>query len=178
MRKRLEQMFTRAMCRFLREERDNILQGISELNLCGRLAMALEAERAQERLDGYYVDTEYNRNGGKVKTILDDNAEVITIRCDVIVHSRGGMPAKDNLIAIEMKRVNHPESEKQKDKIRLRAMTKTSFDDVWSADGETTPEHVCGYVLGYYVELNAPGTNIHVEQYVGGKLSETCTLPF
>lgn len=178
MRTQLDQMFARAFEQFLRTERDNILRGTSEPNLCGRLAMALEAERTKEGLDGYVVDTEYNRNGSKVKTIIDQNAQIVTIRCDVVVHSRGRILAQDNLIAIEMKRVNHSEEEKEKDRVRLKAMTKSSFDDVWSADGKTLPEHVCGYLLGYYLELRAPDEYFLVEEYAGGELVRSTSLPF
>ena len=37
----------------------------------------------------YYVDVEYNRNKGKIKTIIDDNENVININCYLIIHSRG-----------------------------------------------------------------------------------------
>lgn len=178
MRAQLEKMFASAFNQFLGTERDNILKGTSEPNLCGRLAMALEVERTKARLSGYVVDTEYNRNGGKLKTIMDDKAQVVTIRCDVIVHSRGRIPEQDNLIAIEMKRVNHPGEEKEKDRIRLKAMTKASFDDVWSADGKTLPEHVCGYVVGYYLELNAAAERFLVEEYAGGKLVASREVSF
>lgn len=178
MKVQLEQLFARAFQQFLATERENILAGISEPNLCGRLAMALDRERASEGLDGYDVDTEYNRNGGQVKTIIDHNLQIVTIRCDIILHSRGRIPARDNLVAIEMKRANHPETEKEKDRARLKAMTKTSFDGVWSADGETLPEHVCGYVLGYYLELNAHKEQFLVEQYVGGELVGSTSAPF
>lgn len=171
-------MFARALERFLNTERENILRGTSEPNLCGRLAMALEDERIREGLKEYVVDTEYNRNGGKVKTIIDHDAQIVTIRCDVIVHSRGRVLPQDNLIAIEMKRASHSDGEKKKDRIRLQAMTKSSFDDVWSADGKTMPEHVCGYVLGYYLELNSAEEHFLVEQYGDGALIGISSAPF
>jgi hypothetical protein len=51
-----------------------------------------------------------------------------------------------------MKKASAPENEKQNDKLRLMALTKDSYDDVWSFDGKTLPEHVCGYTLGIYYE--------------------------
>jgi hypothetical protein len=77
-----------------------------------------------------------------------------------------------------MKRANHPAAEKEKDRTRLKAMTKQSFDDVWSADGVTLPKHVCGYALGFYLELDAPSQRFIVEQYVDGHLSLRQELPF
>ena len=70
------------------------------------------------------------------------------------MHSRGNHIEQDNLIAIEMKKSNASEEEKQKDKDRLKALTKDSFDDVWSFDGTTLPEHVCRYLIGIYYEIN------------------------
>mgnify|MGYP001217266739 FL=1 len=43
---------------------------------------------------GYYTDVEYNRNRGGIKTIRKtirgQHEEIITINCDLILHSRGG----------------------------------------------------------------------------------------
>src|SRR3546814_18128724 len=85
--------------------------------------------------DGYRADTEYNRKqGGQVTTILDETMHVVRITCDLILHSRGRVVERDNLIALEMKRLSHPESEKQKDRVRLTGPTKTSYADGWTAD--------------------------------------------
>lgn len=72
------------------------------------------------------------------------------------MHSRGRHPEQDNLIAIEMKKANRPQAEKTADKERLKALTKDTFDDTWSYDGVTLPEHVCRYVIGIYypIEVN------------------------
>lgn len=45
--------------------------------------------------------------------------------------------------------------EKENDKARLVALTKDSYDGVWSFDGKTLPEHVCGYDLGIYYEIDS-----------------------
>ncbi|HEX8301302.1 hypothetical protein [Sphingomonas sp.] len=127
----------------------------------------------------YRADTEYNRKqGGQVKTILDEAMHVVRITCDLILHSRGRVVERDNLIAIEMKRLSHPEREKQKDRVRLRALTKASFDDIWSADGRSLPEHVCGYSLGYFVELDADRRRFRFEEYQRGHLSNQMDRAF
>jgi hypothetical protein len=111
-----------------------------------REAPLLERIARASAFQGYYADTEYNRmQEGRVKTILDEEAHEVRITCDLILHSRGEIAKKDNLIAIEMKRLEHPASEKRKDRIRLRTLTKSSYDGVWSADSKTLPEYVCGY---------------------------------
>lgn len=40
-----------------------------------------------------------------VKTIYNDDLKVVSIVCDLIVHSRGEILEKDNLIALEMKKL-------------------------------------------------------------------------
>lgn len=176
--KTLAPLFERALAVFVKEEREHILSGISEQNMCFRLALALETERVGAELDNYKVDTEHNRNGGQLKTILDDQMHPVSIRVDIILHSRGKVPAQDNLIAVEMKRAEHPTSEKEKDRIRLRTLTKASYDDVWSADGETLPEHVCGYILGYYLELDLSVPAFRVEVFESGDQVQAFTVKF
>lgn len=102
----------------------------------------------------------------------------MAITCDLILHSRGTEPAADNLIAVEMRRREHPEREKEKDRIRLRALTKASYDGIWSADGLTLPEHVCGYVLGALLEIDSGNRRLRVEQYAGGAQTGEYSIAF
>ena len=83
----------------------------------------------------YYVDVEYNRNNGHVKTI-------------------------------------RLKKEKEDDRARLTALTRDSYDGVWSFDGKTLPEHVCGYDLGIYYEIDLKTRLIYIEYYVKGELVE------
>lgn len=125
-------------------------------------------------LVGYFADTEYNRmQGGQIKTILGKSMKIITINCDIILHSRGGSVTEDNLIAIEMKKSQRPVREKNEDRDRLRTLTKRSYDRVWSNDGTTHPEHVCGYRLGAYIEVNNPKRNVRIEYFMHGKRVES-----
>src|ERR1700693_4160376 len=166
----IKSAFEEAFSHFLHRERNNIVSGVSERNLCGRLAVILEGLRMSFGFDSYYADTEYDRKqGGKIKTILDDEMKVISITCDLIFHSRGELK-RDNLLALEMKKAYRPEADNIRDRDRLRAMTKASYDEVWSSDGETDPEHVCGYELGIFVELNAEEAAFKIEEFRGGKL--------
>jgi hypothetical protein len=47
-------------------------------------------------------------------------------------------------------------------------MTKASYDDVWSYDRKTLPEHVCGYELGIFIELDSDRETFRLEQFRGG----------
>jgi len=169
----LSEVFNKALNQFLELEAKNILSGVSERNLCARFAIPLQALVNEYGFVGYYADPEYNRKqNGKVKTILDDDMQVVNVTCDLILHSRGEVIEKDNLIAIEMKKSERQEEEKASDRARLRALTKSSFDGVWSYDGKTHPEHVCGYEFGYFIELDRETYSYVVEVFQAGELVE------
>lgn len=163
-----EQTFDAALSAFLAAEGYALLTDVSERNTCGRLAVHLERQMAAESLSGYYADPEYNRKqNGKVKTIIDEQYEVIVITPDLIVHSRGEKnPPYDNLIAVEAKKSRRPNAEKVEDRKRLRAMTK-SLAEVWAWDG-SHPEHVCGYTLGVFVEIDIDNRLLCLEYFEKG----------
>lgn len=172
-------VFEAANKSFLEMESENILLGVSERSLCGSLMLYLRSVLDQTDYKQYHVDIEYNRNkDGRLKTIINGNPTPITICCDLIVHSRGQIVTQDNLIALEMKRNTHSKDEKDKDKIRLKCLTRDSFDETWSFDGTTLPEHVCRYVLGVYYELNIEKRQLDIKYYVKGKLAKEYKLKF
>ncbi len=166
----VEALVERSLDEFFREEAENIALGTNERNLCGRLAIHLTKLLPEFELERYFADTEYNRKqDGRVKTILDHRNVVVTINCDLILHSRGDLVGEDNIIAFEMKKSTRSSLEKDDDRDRLRAMTKASYDDIWSADGLAHPEHVCGYVRGVFVELDVAARTIKVEHFAAGQ---------
>ncbi|NPV92125.1 MAG: hypothetical protein HPY50_15265 [Firmicutes bacterium] len=163
-------IFEKANRIFLDKEKNLILSGVSERTLCGSLMQYIQKEIKTTKYNRYYVDVEYNRNNGKIKTIINKEKEVIPINCDIIVHSRGEIIEKDNLIAIEMKKSTARKKEKIKDKNRLIALSKEKYDDVWSYDGKSFPEHVCGYRLGIYYEIDDRKRQLLIEYYSQGIL--------
>lgn len=156
---------------FVTNEIDLIMSGVSERCMCGSLMLILRRELDQTQFSNYYTDIEYNRNfDGDIKTMINDNMEVSNITCDLIVHSRGLLP-HDNLIAIEMKRNTHTETEKNKDRIRLRALNKATNDsETYSVDGRVLPQHVCGYIVGIFYEINIVERIVDIEYYQAGDL--------
>ncbi len=165
------QLFETANNLFLNDNYELFESGVAEPALCGALQNHINRIiHDNTDYDGYYTDVEYNRNSGRIKTILDDDLQVIYITCDLILHSRGHHPEQDNLIAIEMKKSTRSVADKTKDRNRLRALTKDSFSDVWSFDGKTLPEHVCRYVLGVYYEINYARKTILIEYYAKGDI--------
>lgn len=168
--KLLAQLFGRSLNIFLAQETENILNDVAERNLCGRLAIHITHQLDKYEIKDYFADPEYNRKqGGRVKTILDGEENIISIQCDLIVHSRGNFVKHDNLIAIEMKKSTRPEVEKIADRKRLRTMTKDSYNEIWSWEGGVHPEHVCGYLLGVYLIINISERYCQIEYYSHGK---------
>jgi hypothetical protein len=171
--KYLSRIIEPALDDFFREELNSILADVSERNLCARLAMHFESQMKAVGLVGYYADPEYNRKQhGQVKTILGGNMEVISVTCDLIIHSRGEIIAKDNLVAIEMAKPNKSQTEMQDDRNRLMALTKASYDGVWSNDGTAHPEHVCGYVKGIFLIVDRQARQARLESYAHGAVSK------
>jgi len=157
---------------FFKFEINSILADVAERNLCARMAMHFEKHMKAAGLVGYYADSEYNRKQhGQVKTILNGELEVISITCDLIIHSRGEIISKDNLIAIEMAKPNKSQQAMQDDRNRLMALTKASYDGVWSNDGTAHPEHVCGYVKGLFLIVDRNSRQAQLESYAHGEIS-------
>lgn len=168
----LVDIFENANKKFLSNSLSLLNDDVSERTLCGTLGQYLDYETKHSKYNCYYVDTEYNRNAGRVKTFYKDKETIVPINCDLIVHSRGEIPERDNLIAIEMKKSYRSCSDKESDRIRLIALTKVSYDGVWKYDGNL-PEHVCGYGLGVYYEINKQRKTIYTEYYMLGELTDT-----
>lgn len=170
--------FEKANEEFITTDSSLILSRASERSLCGALMQRLN-QYLPERCSSYHVDVEYNRRqGGKIKTIMSDQLSIINITCDLIVHSRGENIEQDNLICLEMKKSYRSDEEKNKDRERVRILTKDSYDDVWSYDGKTLPEHVCRYVLGIYYEINITLRMILIEYYSKGEFVNRYFLNF
>jgi len=181
--KELKEIFRSANHHFVSNNKSLLESKVSERTLSGSLMLCLQQALENTRYSDYYADVEYNRNiNGKLKTIVKKNNgnkfKIITINCDLIVHSRGEISSQDNLIAIEMKKSYRPEAAKKADKERLMCLTKDSFDDVWSFDGHTLPEHVCRYVLGIYYEINYNKRAIILEYYYKGKKKSSDIISF
>jgi hypothetical protein len=167
--RRPDLVFEDALDAFVTAEGESLLTDVSERNTCGRLAIFIDRQIQSDGLSGYYADVEYNRKQrGRVKTIINKQLEVVQITPDLIVHTRGEMPPPyDNLIAVEVKKASRPKHEKDDDRARLQAMTRVPFEGVWPWDG-SHPEHVCGYAVGVFVEIDIYERKISLEFFKKG----------
>lgn len=170
--KELKRIFNIANKNFLIKNSLLLDSNVSERTLCGALMIELKKCIERSKYKYYFVDVEYNRNvKGTIKmckkTVLGPLDELVTINCDLIVHSRGINTESDNLIALEMKKSNASKKNKEKDRNRLKSLT--SFEDVYSGDGTLNPQYVCGYKLGIYYELNLKTGKGVIEYYYAGE---------
>lgn len=183
MRNDLIEIFEEANKNLLAKDIELFESQVSERTLCGALMLHLHETLKNTDYREYCVDVEYNRNkGSKLKTITKTmkgpKEKIIKINCDLIVHSRGRNVSQDNLIALEMKKHNRPQYNKDQDRERIIALTKDSFNDIWSFDGKTLPEHVCRYKLGVYYEVSFSRKSIMLEYYIGGLFYRAKTITF
>ncbi|WP_158664925.1 hypothetical protein [Pseudomonas sp. SWI44] len=167
--KALYELFKRGLNEFLRVDASLIRDNAAERNLCARLGYQFEYLLREYGLAGYYADAEHNRKQhGEIKTIIRGKDEVIQVTCDLIVHSRGEQ-LHDNLIAVEMAKPDKSKEENLSDRNRLIALTKQTFSDVWSNNGKTLPEHVCGYLLGAFIMVDRLKKFVSVEFFEEGE---------
>lgn len=171
----LDLVLEQSISDFFKMEAEAILDQVSERNNCQRFSIYLERRAHDAGLTGYRADAEYNRqSGGNRKRILIGNAEEAFIHSDLILHSRGSIPDQDNLIAIEMKKADRPDHEKQSDRRRLCAMTGPA--DKALDEQQTVRPYVCGYLIGMYIELDAHQGIANIERYENGKQAQVYSI--
>lgn len=167
----LEDIFHEAVQAFVGREFALVRKNAHEQAMCHRLAWYVEHVKNQHGLEGYWVDTEYNRHGDRVKRIRSTGTgEPTNIVCDLLLHSRGELP-DDNLIAVEMKKADGDEADKQRDRERLQSLTTACPEGV-------EPDHVCGYKLGYFIQVDTKNASLTVEQFKAGVLVSEFSFDF
>lgn len=104
----------------------NICIGVSERNICARLAHHMEIiMHGNNNYSGYFADVEYNRmNDGSMKHY--DNSQKVSpdMVADLILHKRN---AERNMLAVEMKRWNNYNKRKD-DRERLKSVVSSPED--------------------------------------------------
>lgn len=178
------ELFERANRNFLNDHIGLLESRISERAMCAQFQNMLnDLIRKDDHYKGYYVDVEYNRNvGRRIKRIRNDRYEEVNITCDLIVHSRGKNLVQDNLITIEMKKVEQRSLEKEeaiiKDKDRLKALTRPTYGKDWRHNGENLPDFVCRFILGVYYEINYINRKIYIQYYRSGEKVDNPVIDF
>lgn len=165
--KNLKGMFWEANRAFLENHASLLKRELSERCLCGALMHELNKQLEKNGCNNYYADIEFNRafenTINNVKHLPDEEGTPKRVFPDIIVHSRGEV-TPDNLLAIEMKKSSANQQDKEKDRNRLRKMTKQNCD-------ESHYSHK--YKFGVYYEINHNESQIVVEFYQTGRRIST-----
>lgn len=151
---------------------DNILFGVSERNICARLAHHMENlmrrydeyNKAGELFEGYFVDVEYNRMGkGDLKNYENTEHRPQYMVSDLLIHTRGG---GRNLLAVELKKYGNYRNAKN-DRDRLRSIVSTN-------PGKGVCDN-CVYntFLGAFIVYSARGANVELYENIKGEGKKT-----
>lgn len=116
-----------SICILYKEDFSNIRFGVSERNICARLAHHMEnmmreydAKNRTSLFTSYYADVEYNRMGnGDMKYYEDSQKRPRYMVSDLLIQSRG---YEENLLAVELKKKGSTVKAIAKDKERLTSL--------------------------------------------------------
>lgn len=159
----LKGMFWEANRAFLENHASLLKRELSERCLCGALMHELNKQLEKNGCNNYYADIEFNRNKKRIKQLPNDDGFINNILPDIIVHSRG-KETPDNLLVLEMKKSSANQQDKEKDRNRLRKMTKQNCDE---------SHYSYKYKFGVYYEINHNESQIVVEFYQTGRRIST-----
>ena len=150
----------------------NIRNGVSERNICARLAHHMEIIMHEiNQYKDYFADVEYNRKNDGSGKHYDKNQKVsLPMVSDLIVHKRDWHP---NLLAVEMKSWNNPKKRGQ-DRERLKSVVSSPvvrkddcvYDTILGAFIIYSPDRI---LVEFYENVNGRGTQI-------GKMEFECRL--
>lgn len=109
--------------RLYKKDYFNIRIGVSERNICARLAHHMETiMHGRDNFRDYFADVEYNRkNDGTIKHSKGYKKVSLLMVSDLIVHKRN---VDNNLLAVEMKRWNNYDKRKE-DRDRLKSIVSS-----------------------------------------------------
>ena len=150
----------------------NIRIGVSERNICARLAYHMETiMHESDNFRDFFADVEYNRkNDGTIKHSEGYKKVSLLMVSDLIVHKRN---ADNNLLAVEMKRWNNYDKRKE-DRDRLKSVVSSPEEEKGDCVYDTTLGAFIIYSAGkvlveFYGKVNGKGDWI-------GKMEFQCRL--
>lgn len=144
--------------RLYQEDYNNIKYGVSERNICARLAHHMEnimreydAKNRTSFFTSYNADVEYNRMGnGDLKFYEDSQKRPRYMVSDLLIQSRG---YEGNLLAVELKKKGSTKKDIEVDKKRLTSMV---------TPGAFSHQTGCVHdsLLGAFIEYSIKGVNM------------------
>ena len=144
--------------RLYQEDYNNIKYGVSERNICARLAHHMENimreydnHRYPSQFQDYYADVEYNRMGnGDLKFYEDSQKRPRYMVSDLLIQSRG---YEGNLLAVELKKKGAAKDAIAKDRERLTSLvTPGALCQITGCVHDT--------LLGAFIEYSTKGVNM------------------
>ena len=166
----IEKILIPSLIRLYEVDYFNICIGVSERNICARLAHHMEnilqeiavlKELSNWHFSQYYVDVEYNRmvNGGP-KHFENSYHKLQYMISDLLVQSRG-IYELQSLLAIEMKRQENYKN-KREDKKRLESLVSESISD------NINQPCVYGIKLGAFITYSPKILKVELYEDVNG----------
>ena len=149
---------------------DNIRFGVSERNICARLAHHMEnimreydSSHSTKYFWNYYADVEYNRMGnGDLKQYENSISIPTYMVSDLLIQSRG---YERNYLAVEMKRKGNYRNAKE-DRERLSSMVSSS---------PKNEEQRCVHdtLVGAFIVYGIEGVKIELFENVNGEVKKS-----
>jgi len=151
---------------------DNIRIGVSERNICARLAHHMEnimrSCNQRDLFEGYYADVEYNRMGnGDLKRYENSEHLPQYMVSDLLIQSRG---EPRNLLAVEMKRKSNYVN-RDKDRERLEGL-------VSPVPVHNTLQCVYGTLVGAFIIYSTEKVTVEFYENINGRGTLTRTMEF
>lgn len=164
-----------SLCRLYEMDYDNICFGVSERNICGRLAHHLDNIMRKFDRDHnsglfihYYADVEYNRMGnGDLKRYENSEHLPQYMVSDLLIQSRG---EARNLVAVEMKRKGNYVN-RNEDRQRLESL-------VSPVPVHNTLPCVYGTLVGAFIIYSSENVVIEFYESVNGFGTQTGKMQF
>lgn len=118
------ELLQQALAMFLEKEQRNIELNAYEDGLSSKLSSYLnecitkyDQDNGTHYFDDYDADVQVNKTEGGAPKRYSELGK--TMKCDLMVHSKGLNPERENLLYIEMKKSNNPQ-QVEEDKQKLR----------------------------------------------------------
>lgn len=172
----IEDILKPSIQRLYQIDYDNIRLGVSERNICARLAHHMEnimrdydLQHNDSHFSGYYADVEYNRMGnGNLKHYENCMHRPQYMVSDLLIQSRG---VERNLLAVEMKRKGNNKNVKE-DKERLKSL-------VSPANSKMNIRCVHDTLLGAFIVYSPQEVQIELYEKVDGhgEMTQSISIP-
>lgn len=163
----VQEILIKSLTRLYEMDYDNIRFGVSERNICARLAHHMEnLMRKYDQLNGvecfkgYFADVEYNRMGNGDLKHYENSAHLpVYMVSDLLIQKRG---YGRNLLAVEMKRKgNRRHAAEDRERVKSLVSPLGNFEE--------DPRCVHDTLVGAFIEYSKDGVLLELYENIEGK---------